>query len=106
MIKLRMFNLLTVPTTTLFLSPHPLLRLAHIKLFADDIFVYSPQIDIPSGRTSSDGILEQSIGARNRVGIGLSFRPARLNRLAESIPKFKNTISVFICQAVAGVQVI
>jgi hypothetical protein len=29
--------------------------------------------------------LEQSKGARNRVGIGLSHRPARLRRLAESI---------------------
>jgi hypothetical protein len=29
------------------------------------------------------GILEQSLGARNRVGIGLSYRPARLHRLAE-----------------------
>ncbi len=26
-------------------------------------------------------ILEQSMGARNRVGIGLSYRPARLHRL-------------------------
>jgi hypothetical protein len=33
-----------------------------------------------------DGILEQSMGARNRVGIGLSYWPARLHRLAESIP--------------------
>jgi hypothetical protein len=31
-------------------------------------------------------ILEQSMWVRNRVGIGLSFRPARLHRLAESIP--------------------
>jgi hypothetical protein len=29
---------------------------------------------------------EQSKGARNRVGIGLSYRPARLHRLAELIP--------------------
>jgi hypothetical protein len=35
---------------------------------------------------SSAGILEQSMGARNRVGIGLSYRPARLHRLAEFIP--------------------
>jgi hypothetical protein len=28
----------------------------------------------------------QSIGVRNRVGIGLPYRPARLYRLAESIP--------------------
>ncbi len=32
--------------------------------------------------TSSAGILEQSMGARNRVGKGLSYRPARLHRLA------------------------
>jgi hypothetical protein len=35
-----------------------------------------------------DGILEQSMGSRNRVGIGLSYRPAKLHRLAESIPFF------------------
>jgi hypothetical protein len=33
-----------------------------------------------------DGILKQSIGYRNQVGIGLSYRPARLPRLAEFIP--------------------
>jgi hypothetical protein len=31
---------------------------------------------------NSEGILEQSMGARNRVGIGLPGRPARLHRLA------------------------
>jgi hypothetical protein len=35
---------------------------------------------------SNAGIIEQSMGARNQVGIGLSYRPARLHRLAESIP--------------------
>jgi hypothetical protein len=35
---------------------------------------------------SNTGILVQSIKARNRVGIVLSYRPARLHRLAESIP--------------------
>ncbi len=34
---------------------------------------------------SCAGIFEQSIGARNRVGIGLSYRSARLHRLAQSI---------------------
>ncbi len=28
------------------------------------------------------GIVKQSMGAKNRVGIGLSYRPARLHRLA------------------------
>jgi hypothetical protein len=32
------------------------------------------------------GIFKQSVGARNRAGKGLSYRPARLNRLAELIP--------------------
>ncbi len=32
------------------------------------------------------GILEQSKGVRNQVGIGLSYPSARLHRLAESIP--------------------
>jgi len=31
------------------------------------------------------GILEQSMGARNQVGIGLLYRPARLPRMAELI---------------------
>jgi hypothetical protein len=42
------------------------------------------------------------MGARNQVGIGLPYQPARLHRLAEPIPwnrflgcrSFKNTISV------------
>jgi hypothetical protein len=34
---------------------------------------------------ASAGILKQSISSRNRVGIGLSYRPARLLRLAELI---------------------
>ncbi len=42
----------------------------------------------PSGFFSSAGILEQSMGAGNRLGVGLSYRPARLHRLAESIPWF------------------
>jgi hypothetical protein len=52
----------------------------------------------------SAGIFEQSMGARNRAGIGLSYRPARLHRLAESNPwnrflgslKVNNTGSVCI----------
>ncbi len=38
------------------------------------------------GGVHRDGIFKQSMGARNRVGIGLSYRPARLHRLAEFIP--------------------
>jgi hypothetical protein len=44
----------------------------------------------------SAGILKQSVGARNRVGIGLSYRPARLHRLAETFPwnRFLGSIKV------------
>ncbi len=45
------------------------------------------------------GIFKQSMGARNRVGIGLSYQPARLHSMAELVPwirflgslKFKNS---------------
>ncbi len=39
---------------------------------------------------------KQSMGARNRIGIELSYRPARLHRLAESIPgnRFLGSINV------------
>jgi hypothetical protein len=33
-------------------------------------------------------------GARNRVGIGLSYRPARLHRLVESIPGILKRLQV------------
>ncbi len=44
----------------------------------------------------SAGILEQSIGTQNRVGIGLSYRPARprLRRLAESIPRILESFKI------------
>jgi hypothetical protein len=42
------------------------------------------------------GIFKQSMGARSRVGLGLSYRPARLHRLAEFIPwnRFLDSINV------------
>ena len=44
----------------------------------------------------SAGIFKQSMGARNRVGIALSYWPARLHRLAELIPwnRFLGSIDV------------
>jgi len=49
-----------------------------------------------SSTFTGDGIFKQSMGARNRVGIGLSYRPARLHRLAELIPwnRFLGSINV------------
>jgi hypothetical protein len=35
---------------------------------------------------ASAGIIKKSMGARNRVGIGLSYWPGRIHRLEESIP--------------------
>ncbi len=37
-------------------------------------------------KTPSEAGRFQSMGARNRVGIGLSYRPARLHSLAELVP--------------------
>ncbi len=43
------------------------------------------------------GIFKQSRRARNQVGIGLSYRPARLHRLAELISwnRFLGSINVY-----------
>ncbi len=43
------------------------------------------------------GILEQSMGAKNRAGRGLYYRPARLHRLAELIPwnRLQNSLIVY-----------
>ncbi len=45
-------------------------------------------------KRSSAGILEQSMRVRSRVGIGLSYRPARLCRLAESIPGLFSSLKI------------
>jgi hypothetical protein len=45
--------------------------------------------------TFSAGILEQSMGARNRVGIGLSYRPARLGiDYLKSIPGLLKSLKI------------
>jgi hypothetical protein len=41
----------------------------------------------PDSRKACAGIFTQSIGARNRVGIGLSYRPAWLHSLEELVPR-------------------
>ena len=40
------------------------------------------------------------MGSRNRVGIGLSYRPARLQRLAESIPGLLKILKYHHCSKV------
>jgi hypothetical protein len=45
-------------------------------------------------------IFKQSMGAWNRVGIGISYRPARLHRLAELIPGLHKSLKIrFIISA-------
>ncbi len=50
----------------------------------------------PTLFSSWAGIFKQSMGARNRGGIGFLYRPARLHRLAEFIPwnQFLGSINV------------
>ncbi len=43
-----------------------------------------PEESIPPPYVDCAGILEQSMGTRNRVGIGLSYRAARLDKLGSS----------------------
>jgi len=62
------------------------------------VFPRHPQRSPPPFLTSFScaGIFNQSMGARNRVGIGLSYRPARPQRLAESISwnRFQGSVQV------------
>jgi hypothetical protein len=68
-------------------QPYLLYRLARARICK---CLKSPGIDseesIPPTNVTRAGISKQSMGARNRAGIGLSYRPTRLHRLAEFIP--------------------
>ncbi len=44
---------------------------------------------------NSAGILEQSVGARNEVGIGLSYRPASVGILEQSITNIANNALLY-----------
>ncbi len=57
--------------------------------------VYSKE-PIPPAYVARAGIFKESMGARNRGGIGLSYRPARLHRLEKFIPRnrFLGSINV------------
>jgi hypothetical protein len=43
-------------------------------------------LDSGSNGDSGAGIFKQSMGARNRVGVELSYQPARLHSLGELVP--------------------
>jgi hypothetical protein len=56
--------------------------------------LHVPQLQ--RSKQTGAGIFKKSMGARHREGIGLSYRPARLHRLAEFIPRnrFLGSINV------------
>jgi hypothetical protein len=61
----------------------------------------SSKESIPPAYVACAGIFKQSMGARNRVGIGLSYRLARLLSLAELVPwnRFLGSLKVFqLCE--------
>jgi hypothetical protein len=43
---------------------------------------------------ASAGIVKQSMGAKNQVVIGLSYWPARIHRLEESIPGLLESLKI------------
>jgi hypothetical protein len=51
-----------------------------VTCFKYQVYLYGLGTISPS---NCAGILKQSVGARNQVGIGLSYRPARLHSLAD-----------------------
>ncbi len=55
--------------------------------------MYSTVTVLPRGSA-----VEQSMGAIKRIGIGLSYRPARLLRLAESLPWNQFLGSLKVCK--------
>jgi hypothetical protein len=65
------------------------LRFCHLQLHASRL---RRDIDVVNCAV----IFKQSVGARNRVGIGLSYRPARLHSLAKLHPwnRFLGSITV------------
>ncbi len=56
-----------------------------------EIYLFKHTVSVEYVQSTFDihtcaGIFKQSMGARNRVGIGLSYRPVRLHSLAELVP--------------------
>jgi hypothetical protein len=80
---------------------------AHLALFHNTHICTSDSgrrsLPMTLNEQTSAGIFKQSIGARNRVGIGLSYWPARLHRLAKLIPwnRFFGSLKVTKIRALA-----
>ncbi len=76
-----------------FSCPPSFFCLPHLSSFLFTSFVYLTSTSSPSA-----GILEQSMGARNRVGIGLSYHPPCYigwrNRSFESIPGLLKSLKI------------
>ncbi len=70
---------------------------SHLSFPASSFFSISPHLHGSYSSLFCARTLEQSMGARNRVVIGLSYRPARLHRLAESIPGIRKNLKYCLC---------
>ncbi len=64
------------------------LEIRMLKNFKEDhtLAIVFIQLFHSSANAFSAGIFKQSMGARNRVGIGFSYWPAMPHRLAELVP--------------------
>ncbi len=71
-----------------------------VHIGAEALLAINLVISLPMGRrgyfthSTWAGIFKESMGAGNRGGIGLSYRPARLHRLAEFIPWYRFLASI------------
>ncbi len=74
----------------------PLWRLAGQTVRRRSLLMYSIFYERNVPIRTRAGVLEQSMGARIRIGIGLSHRPARLHSISESMPwnKFLGSLKV------------
>jgi hypothetical protein len=79
--------------TTSFLLSHKIKNNTQIRYKKLGLFAWGFRLQEKEYRA---GIFKQSMGARNRVRIGVSYRPGRLHRLAEFIPwnRFLSSINL------------
>ncbi len=92
--KINKFLMSTGPVLRLLMICKDFREGAHDKLLEKNPETYCTIHDVlkplekkvKSGPVSGAGIFKQSMGAKNRLRIGLSYRPPRVYRLAELIP--------------------
>ncbi len=80
----------------LLIAPYPKERIEMTTVCPENVPRQNSSILRMLFSLGSAGIFKQSMGARNRVGLGFSYRPARLHRLAELIPwnRFLGSLTV------------